>query len=63
MIAERVSMSWMSPNMMMATTSNGGLGKTLVRMFAIAPVRAYLQSMPIFAVAGAIRPVIPTSDK
>lgn len=34
MITERGSMSWMSPNMRMETTSNGGLGKALGRMFA-----------------------------
>lgn len=34
MITERGSMSWMSPNMRMETTSNGGVGKALGRMFA-----------------------------
>lgn len=34
MITERGSMSWMSPNMKMQTTSNGGIGKALGRMFA-----------------------------
>ena len=34
MITERGSMSWMSPNMKMETTSNGGIGKVLGRMFA-----------------------------
>lgn len=34
MITERGSMSWMSPNMKMETTSNGGLGKAIGRMFA-----------------------------
>ena len=34
MITERGSMSWMSPNMKMETTSNGGIGKAIVRMFA-----------------------------
>lgn len=34
MITERGSMSWMSPNMKMETTSNGGLGKALGRMLA-----------------------------
>lgn len=34
MITERSSMSWMSPNMKMETTSNGGIGKALGRMFA-----------------------------
>lgn len=33
MITERGSMSWMSPNMRMETTSNGGIGKALGRMF------------------------------
>jgi uncharacterized protein (TIGR00266 family) len=34
MITEKGSMSWMSPNMKMETTSNGGMGKALGRMFA-----------------------------
>lgn len=34
MVTERGSMSWMSPNMKMETTTNGGLGKALGRMFA-----------------------------
>lgn len=34
MITERGSMSWMSPNMKMETSSNGGVGKALGRMFA-----------------------------
>lgn len=34
MITERGSMSWMSPNMKMETTSNGGVRKALGRMFA-----------------------------
>lgn len=34
MITERGSMCWMSPNMKMETTSNGGIGATLGRMFA-----------------------------
>ena len=34
MITERGSMSWMSPNMKMETTTNGGLGKALGRMFS-----------------------------
>ena len=29
MITERGSMSWMSPNMEMQTTSNGGIGKSI----------------------------------
>ncbi|HAB59289.1 MAG TPA: TIGR00266 family protein [Lachnospiraceae bacterium] len=33
MITERGSMAWMSPNMKMETTSNGGVGKALGRMF------------------------------
>ena len=32
MITEGGGMSWMSPNMKMETTSNGGLGKMLGRM-------------------------------
>lgn len=34
MITERGSMSWMTPNMKMETTSNGGLGKVFGRMFS-----------------------------
>ncbi|QIB70050.1 TIGR00266 family protein [Aminipila butyrica] len=34
MITEKGSMSWMSPNMKMETSSNGGVGKALGRMFA-----------------------------
>ena len=34
MITESGSMSWMSPNMHMETTSNGGFGAALGRMFA-----------------------------
>lgn len=34
MITERGSMSWMSPNMVMETTSNGGIGKAFGRMFS-----------------------------
>ena len=34
MITERGSMSWMSPNMKMETSSNGGVGKAFGRMFA-----------------------------
>lgn len=34
MVTERGSMSWMSPNMKMDTTTNGGLGKAFGRMFA-----------------------------
>ena len=34
MITERGSMSWMTPNMKMDTSTNGGLGKALGRMFA-----------------------------
>ena len=34
MITEKGSMAWMSPNMQMETTSGGGLGKALGRMFA-----------------------------
>ena len=34
MITESGSMSWMSPNMKMETTSNGGVGKAIGRMLA-----------------------------
>ena len=33
MITEGGAMSWMSPNMKMETTSNGGIGKALGRAF------------------------------
>ena len=34
MITERGSMAWMSPNMKMGTSSNGGIGKVFGRMFS-----------------------------
>ena len=34
MITERGSMSWMSPNMKMETSTNGGVGKAFGRMFS-----------------------------
>ena len=34
MITERGSMSWMSPNMKMDTSTNGGIGKAFGRMFS-----------------------------
>jgi uncharacterized protein (TIGR00266 family) len=34
LITERGSMSWMSPNMRMETSTNGGIGKALGRMFS-----------------------------
>ncbi len=34
MITERGSMCWMSPNMKMETSTNGGIGKALGRMFS-----------------------------
>ena len=34
MITESGAMAWMSPNMKMETTSNGGLGKAFGRMFS-----------------------------
>lgn len=34
MVVERGSMSWMSPNMVMNTTTNGGIGKAFGRMFS-----------------------------
>lgn len=34
LITERGSMSWMSPNIKMETTTNGGIGKALGRMFS-----------------------------
>ena len=34
LITERGSMSWMTPNMKMETTTNGGIGKAFGRMFS-----------------------------
>ena len=34
MITERGSMAWMSPNMKMETSTNGGFGKAFGRMFS-----------------------------
>lgn len=34
MITQRGSMAWMSPNMQMETSTNGGIGKALGRMFS-----------------------------
>ena len=34
LITESGAMSWMTPNMKMETTSNGGIGKALGRMFS-----------------------------
>ena len=34
MVTERGSMSWMTPNMKMSTTTGGGLGKAIGRLFA-----------------------------
>lgn len=34
MITEGGGMSWMSPNMKMETTTNGGVGKAIGRMFS-----------------------------
>ena len=34
MITEKGAMSWMSPNMQMETTSNGGIGKMFGRAFS-----------------------------
>ena len=34
MITEKGSMAWMSPNMRMDTSTNGGLGKAFGRMFS-----------------------------
>ena len=34
LITEGGAMSWMSPNIRMETTSNGGVGKALGRMFS-----------------------------
>lgn len=34
MITEGGAMSWMSPNMLMETTTNGGIGKAFGRMFS-----------------------------
>ena len=71
MITERGSMSWMSPNMKMETTSGGGIGKVFGRMFsgeALFQNRytatggkgliAFASSFP-----GSIRPLEITPDK
>ena len=34
MITEKGAMSWMSPNMEMKTSTNGGIGKAFGRMFS-----------------------------
>lgn len=34
MITQGGGMAWMSPNMLMETTSNGGIGKVFGRMFS-----------------------------
>lgn len=69
MITERGSMSWMSPNMKMETTTNGGIGKAFGRMFSgegvfntvvIGPGRVWLQTMPISNVAGEILKFMPS---
>ena len=69
MITERGSMSWMSPNMKMETTTNGGIGKAFGRMFSgegvfntvvTGPGRVWLQTMPITNVAGEILKFMPS---
>ena len=69
MITERGSMSWMSPNMKMETTTNGGIGKAFGRMFSVegvfntvvtGPGRVWLQTMPISNVAGEILKFMPS---
>ena len=69
MITERGSMSWMSPNMKMETTTNGGIGKAFGRMFSgegvfntvvKGPGRVWLQTMPISNVAGEILKFMPS---
>jgi uncharacterized protein (AIM24 family) len=40
MISEGGGMSWMSPNMKMETTSNGGIGKMLGRMLTTTSMKA-----------------------
>ena len=45
MITERGSMSWMSPNMEMQTTSNGGIGKVFGKsIFRRSFISKYLHS-------------------
>ena len=71
MLTERGSMSWMSSNMKMETTSNGGVGKALGRMFsgeAIFQNRYTAQGGPgqiAFASSfpGSIRAIQITPDK
>ena len=60
LITESGAMSWMTPNMKMETTSNGGIGKALGRMFSGIPffrtdtlpraVRVKLPLPPVFPV-------------
>ena len=42
MITEGGGMSWMSPNMKMETTTNGGIGKAVGRMFSGENIPEYL---------------------
>ena len=69
MITERGSMSWMSPNMKMETTTNGGIGKAFGRMFSgegvfntvvTGPGRVWLQTMQNSKVAGEILKFMPS---
>ena len=41
MITEKGAMSWMSPNMKMETSTNGGIGKAFGRMFSGESIRQY----------------------
>ena len=41
MITEKGAMSWMSPNMKMETSTNGGIGKAFGRMFSGEPNRNF----------------------
>ena len=49
MITERGSMAWMSPNMKMDTTTNGGIGKAFGRMFG--PGQEYIFQKSAFLAA------------
>lgn len=49
MITEKGSMAWMSPNMQMETSTNGGIGKAFGRFFPVNPffrISTLLRAVP-----------------
>ncbi len=78
MITERGSMSWMTPNMLMETSSNGGMsvdiqtvsglknkvfgGEGFFNTIVTGPGHVWLQTMPISGVAAAISRFIPSRN-